>query len=161
MENTRSTGIVVKFGQFRFLDVADFSGQPQYNLACPKGLIGPIDVYLVAHRGDKDNADPAISAAIEPRVAVENHGLKKGGSRETYELLLHVAGLEDVWQLHWSEKAGEKNFAAERIANLVEVRLTGSSSAPQRAASQAGSGHLRAWRPPLRLNVQRIVGPAR
>ena len=111
---------MVKFGQFRFLDVGDLSGQPQYNLACPKGLIVLVDVYLVAHHGDKDNADPAIYAAIEPRVAVENNGLNKGGSRETYELLHHVAGLEDVWQLHWSEKAGDRNFAAERIANLDE-----------------------------------------
>ena len=120
MENTHSTGVVVKFGQFRFLDVGDLSGQPQYNLACPKGLIGPVDVYLVAHHGDQDNADPAIYAAIQPRVAVENNGVKKGGSRETYELLHHVAGLEDVWQLHRSAKAGDANFAAERIANLDE-----------------------------------------
>jgi len=120
MENPRSTGVVVEFGKFRFLDVGDLSGQSQYNLACPKGLIGPVDVYLVAHHGDEDNADPAIYAALEPRVAVENNGLKKGGSRETYELLHHVAGLEDVWQLHWSMKAGDKNFAAERIANPDE-----------------------------------------
>ena len=120
MENPRSTGVLVEFGRFRFLDVGDLSGQPQYNLACPKGLIGPVDVYLVAHHGDKDNADPAIYAAIEPRVALMNNGLKKGGSRETYELLHHVAGLEDVWQLHRSEKAADKNFAAERIANPDE-----------------------------------------
>jgi len=119
-ENPRSTGVVVTFGQFRFLDVGDLSGQAQYDLACPRGLIGPVDVYLVAHHGDEDNADPAIFAALEPRVAVENNGLKKGGSRETYELLHHVAGLEDVWQLHWSKKAGDSNFAADRIANLDE-----------------------------------------
>jgi competence protein ComEC len=120
VENPRSTGVVVEFGRFRFLDVGDLSGQPQYNLACPKGLIGPVDVYLVAHHGDEDNADPAIYAALEPRIAVENNGLKKGGSRETYELLHHVAGLEDVWQLHWSKKAGDRNFAAEQIANPDE-----------------------------------------
>ena len=46
--------------------------------------------------------------------------MKKGGSRETYELLHHVAGLADVWQLHRSEKAGDMNFAAEQIANPDE-----------------------------------------
>ena len=120
MENPRSTGVVVQYGHFRFLDVGDLSGQPQYNLACPRGLIGPVDVYLVAHHGFEDNADPAIFAAIEPRVAVQNNGLKKGGSRETYELLHHVVGLKDVWQLHWSEKAGDMNFAAGQIANPDE-----------------------------------------
>jgi hypothetical protein len=42
MENPRSTGVVVEFGKFRFLDVGDLSGQPQYKLACPQGLIGPV-----------------------------------------------------------------------------------------------------------------------
>jgi len=120
-ENPHSTGVVVKYGRFRFLDVGDLSGEPQYNLACPRGLIGPVDVYLVAHHGDQDNADPAIYAALAPRVAIENNGLKKGGSRETYELLHHVAGLEDVWQLHRSAKAGDSNFAPDRIANLDET----------------------------------------
>jgi hypothetical protein len=38
----------------------------------------------------------------------------------TYETMHHVAGLEDVWQLHRSEAAGEKNFTADHIANLDE-----------------------------------------
>jgi hypothetical protein len=61
VENPRSTGVVMEFCQFQFLDVGDLSGQPQHNLACPKGLIGPVDVYRVA----QDNADPAIYAALE------------------------------------------------------------------------------------------------
>jgi hypothetical protein len=91
---------------------------------CPKGLIGPVDVCL-AHHGDEDNADPAILAAPEPRIAIENNGLKKGGSRETDELLHRVAGLEDVWQLHRSAKAGDSNFAADRIANIDESTAHG------------------------------------
>jgi competence protein ComEC len=120
MENPRSTGILVEFGQFRFLDVGDLSGQPLFSLVCPNSLIGPVDVYLVPHHGDEDNSDPANYAALMPRVAVMNNGLTKGGSRETYETLHHVAGLEDVWQLHWSKKAGDRNFAPERIANPDE-----------------------------------------
>jgi hypothetical protein len=49
-----------------------------------------------------------------------NNGLKKGGARETFETLHHVAGLEDVWQLHRSEGAGEQNFALDHIANPDE-----------------------------------------
>ncbi len=121
VENPRSTGFVAAFGRFRFLDLGDLSGAPLFNLVCPKSLIGPVDVYLVAHHGGPDVADPAIFAAFKPRVAIMNNGLKKGGSRETYETLHHVAGLEDVWQLHRSEAAGELNFAADRIANLDET----------------------------------------
>src|SRR5262249_40321266 len=120
IENPRSTGFVASFGKFRFLDVGDLSGQPLFALACPKNLIGPVDVYLVAHHGGPDAADPATFAAFKPRVAVMNNGLKKGGSRETYETLHHVAGLADVWQLHRSDGAGDQNFAADHIANPDE-----------------------------------------
>jgi len=121
IENPRSTGVLVEFGHFRFLDVGDLSGQPLFNLACPNSSIGPVDVYVVAHHGGRDNADPAVFAAFAPRIALMNNGLKKGGALTTYEALHHVAGLEDVWQLHRSEAAGDKNFAAERIANPDET----------------------------------------
>jgi len=120
LENPRSTGVVVTFGKFRFLDVGDLTGQPLFDLACPKSLIGPVDVYLVAHHGGPDASDPATFAAFKPRVAIMNNGVKKGGAQATYESLHHVAGLEDVWQIHRSEAAGDKNFPAERIANLDE-----------------------------------------
>jgi competence protein ComEC len=120
LENPRSTGVLVEFGRFRFLDVGDLSGQPLFNLVCPNSLIGPVDVYLVAGHGGEDSADPANYAALIPRVAVMNNGLNKGGDLAAYEALHHVPGLEDVWQLHWSKKAGERNFAAERIANPDE-----------------------------------------
>ena len=121
LENPRSTGFVASFGKFRFLDVGDLSGEPLFNLACPKDMIGPVSVYLVAHHGGPDIAYPATFAAFKPRVAVMNNGLKKGGSQETYEALHHVPGLEDVWQLHRSEAAGEQNFTADHIANLDET----------------------------------------
>lgn len=120
LENPRSTGVVVTFGKFRFLDVGDLTGQPLFDLACPKSLIGPVDVYLVAHHGGPDASDPATFAGFKPRVAIMNNGLKKGGAQATYESLHHVTGLEDVWQIHRSEAAGDKNFPAEHIANLDE-----------------------------------------
>ncbi|MFL6606260.1 MAG: ComEC/Rec2 family competence protein [Steroidobacteraceae bacterium] len=120
LENPRSTGVVVTFGKFRFLDVGDLTGQPLFDLACPKSLIGPVDAYLVAHHGGADASDPATFAAFKPRVAIMNNGLKKGGAQVTYESLHHVSGLEDVWQLHRSEAAGDSNFPTERIANIDE-----------------------------------------
>lgn len=120
IENPRSTGIVVTFGRFRFLDVGDLSGQPLYDLACPKSILGSVDAYLVAHHGGADVSDPATFAAFKPRVAIMNNGLKKGGAPATFESLHHAPSLEDVWQLHRSEAAGEMNFAVERIANPDE-----------------------------------------
>jgi len=119
-ENPRSTGVIIRYGKFRFLDVGDLSGEPLFNLACPRDLIGPVDAYLVAHHGGPDVADPATFAAFKPRVAIMNNGLKKGGALVTYEALHHVSGLEDAWQLHISAAAGDSNFAAKYVANLDE-----------------------------------------
>lgn len=119
-ENPRSTGVVIRYGKFRFLDVGDLSGQPLFDLACPRSLIGPVDAYLVAHHGGPDVGDPAIFAAFNPRVALMNNGLKKGGAATTYQALHQVAGLEDVWQLHRSADAGDANFAPPAIANPDE-----------------------------------------
>jgi len=119
-ENPRSTGLVIRYGKFRFLDVGDLSGQPLFDLACPRNLIGPVDAYLVAHHGGPDVGDPATFAAFQPRVAIMNNGLHKGGARTTYETLHQAPGLEDVWQLHRSAEAGDRNFAASFIANLDE-----------------------------------------
>jgi len=117
-ENPRSTGIVVQFGKFRFLDVGDLTAEPMFNLVCPADMIGPVDVYLVAHHGGKDAAELATFTAFKPRVAIMNNGVTKGGALPTYELLHRVQGLEDVWQLHRSAAAGEQNFAPTQIANL-------------------------------------------
>jgi beta-lactamase superfamily II metal-dependent hydrolase len=119
-ENPRSTGVVIRYGQFRFLDLGDLTGQPLFDLVCPKDLVGSVDAYLVAHHGGPDASDPATFAAFKPRVAIMNNGLKKGGAPATYHALHHVAGLEDVWQVHASAAAGADNFAPSNIANLDE-----------------------------------------
>jgi competence protein ComEC len=119
-ENPRSTGVVIRYGEFWFLDVGDLSGQPLFDLVCPKDMIGPVDAYLVAHHGGPDVADPATFAAFKPRVAIMNNGVKKGGSLETYQALHHVPSLEDVWQLHLSAAAADSNFGPMYVANLDE-----------------------------------------
>ena len=120
-ENPRSTGVMIRYGAFRFLDLGDLSGEPLFHLACPTSLIGPVAVYLVAHHGGPDVADPAIFAAFRPRVAIMNNGVSKGGARTTYQALHRVPGLEDVWQLHLSAEAGDSNFAPRYVANLDET----------------------------------------
>ena len=119
-ENVRSTGIRVQFGKFRFLDVGDLGGRPLFALACPTNLVGPVDVYLVAHHGGTDAADAATFAAFKPRLALLNNGAMKGANVEIFERLRQVQGLEDVWQLHRSARPGAKNFADGQIANLDE-----------------------------------------
>lgn len=118
-ENPRSTGVLIHFGEFRFLDVGDLSGQPLSDLVCPVDRIGPVDVYLIPHHGGADVADPATLSAFQPRVALINNGAVKGGEAPMFDLL-RAADLEDVWQLHRSELESAENFSDERIANLDE-----------------------------------------
>lgn len=120
-ENPRSTGFRLEFGRFRFLDLGDLTGAPLFALACPRDLVGPIDVYLVAHHGGPDAADPATFAAFKPRIAVVNNGATKGGAPALFAALHKVPALDDVWQLHRSTNDGAQNFADERIANLDET----------------------------------------
>jgi competence protein ComEC len=120
VENPRSTGVVLQFGKFRFLDLGDLTGQPLFDLVCPRDLVGPVDAYLVAHHGGSDASDPATLAAFRPRVAILNNAAKKGGAPETLASLHRASGIEDVWQLHRSEVNGADNFPPDRLANLDE-----------------------------------------
>ncbi|HUR21971.1 MAG TPA: MBL fold metallo-hydrolase [Vicinamibacterales bacterium] len=123
-ENPRSTGVLLQFGKFRFLDIGDLSDAPLFSLACPSDRIGPVDVYLVSHHGGADASDPSLFAAIKPRVAILNNGSIKGGAAATFKTLRAAAGTE-TWQLHTSAVTGAQNFADERIANLTEATSYG------------------------------------
>ena len=119
-ENPRSTGVLLQFGRFRFLDVGDLSDTPLFKLACPSDLIGAVDVYLVSHHGGHDASDPSLFAAIKPRVAILNNSATKGGAASTLATLRAASGTE-TWQLHRSSVKGAENVPDDRIANLSEA----------------------------------------
>ena len=120
-ENPRSIGLVLRFGQFRFLDLGDLSGAPLFTLLCPRSLIGPVDLYLVPHHGGRDAAFPATFAGLRPRAAIVNNGPVKGGSPEVFAALRRAPGLEAAWQLHASMNRGAMNLTESQIANLDET----------------------------------------
>lgn len=119
-ENARSTGILVSWGKFRFLDLGDLTTRPLHDIVCPLDMIGSVDAYLVAHHGGADAAEPATLAAFQPRVSIVNNGARKGGAPKLLQLLQQNKSQNDVWQLHRSEAAGSANFSDDRIANLDE-----------------------------------------
>jgi len=120
-ENPRSIGIVLRFGQFRFLDVGDLSGTPLFALLCPRNLIGQVDLYLIPHHGARDVSYPATFAGLRPRVAIVNNGARKGGAPEMFDALRRAPGLEGAWQLHRSQHEGAMNLPEGQIANLDET----------------------------------------
>jgi competence protein ComEC len=121
-ENARSLGVVVQYGRFRALDLGDLTWNKERDLVCPSNLLGPIDVYLTTHHGLSASGPPVIVHALAPRVAVMNNGARKGGSRETWQIVRDSPGLQDIWQLHYAIEGGPAhNAPASFIANLDET----------------------------------------
>ena len=85
---------------------------------CPVNKLGHMDVYIVSHHGWYQSSSPALVHGIAARVAIMDNGEKKGGSPGTLDTLHSSPGLEALYQLHYSVESGEKNTAAEFIANL-------------------------------------------
>lgn len=120
-ENPRSLGVRLQLGKFTFFDPGDLTGDPLFALACPTDMIGPVDVYLVAHHGGADAADPATFAAFRPRVAIVNNGPMKGGAPNLLAALRTLPNAGEAWQLHHSVLRGAEDVDPERIANLDET----------------------------------------
>lgn len=120
-ENPRSTAVKVQWGRFSFLDVGDLSGPSLFALTCPNNLIGDTDVYLVAHHGGDDAADPAMYLTIKPLVAIVNNGERKGAQPETMATLARLGSTIDTWQLHRPADSATSTIAVDRIANLDDT----------------------------------------
>jgi beta-lactamase superfamily II metal-dependent hydrolase len=120
-ENARSIGIVLTFGKFRFVDLADLTWNKELELACPEHKIGPVDLYLTTHHGMDSSGPKAIVHGMRPLVAIMNNGARKGGSPAAWSIISSSPGLRDLWQLHFSLAGGQThNAGPERIANLEE-----------------------------------------
>jgi competence protein ComEC len=120
-ENARSLGSIIRYGNFRFLDLGDLTKKKELGLACPNNLIGTVDLFLVTHHGANLSNTKSLVWAVHPRVAIFDNGPHKGGSPEAWQTVHDSPGIEDVWQLHYAmDSDKDHNVAADRIANLAE-----------------------------------------
>jgi competence protein ComEC len=120
-ENARSLGVLITFGQFRFLDLGDLTKQKELELACPNNMLGTVDLFLVTHHGaDLSNPKPLVWA-LHPRVAIFDNGPRKGASPAAWQIVHDSPGLDDLWQLHYAaESDKDHNVVEDRIANVKE-----------------------------------------
>lgn len=117
-ENRRSVGTYFTFGKLRILDLGDLTHDEEMQLVCPVNKLGKIDIYIVSHHGSSQSGSPALVDGIGARVAIMDNGAKKGGSPSVWDVIEKAPGLEDLWQLHFSEEGGTAhNVAPEFIAN--------------------------------------------
>jgi competence protein ComEC len=120
-ENARSVGVLITYGQFRFLDLGDLTKKKELEIACPNNLIGTVDLFLVTHHGADLSNPKALDWALHPRVAVIDNGPRKGSSPGAWQIVHDSPGLEDLWQLHFAAESDKAhNVDNERIANVKE-----------------------------------------
>jgi beta-lactamase superfamily II metal-dependent hydrolase len=120
-ENAASVGSVISLDKFRMVDFGDLTWNHEHDLACPKNLIGTVDLYLTTHHGQDISGLPMLVYAMKPRAIIMNNGAKKGGAVATFEIIHHMPMPADLWQLHFATGAAENNSPEKFIANMDET----------------------------------------
>jgi len=130
-EDPMSVGTHVTFGKFRTIHLGDLTKNKEFELMCPNNRIGTVDVLLGLHHGvDTSNSDVLVHA-LRPRVAIMNNGTRKGGQPEVMKTLHASPGLENVWQMHFSQLSGQEyTVPGMFIANLTDELLAAMPVAP-------------------------------
>jgi competence protein ComEC len=117
-ENAHSLGMIIGFGSLRIADLGDLYWNQEHELVCPVNKLGTVDLYMTTHHGTATSGSPQIVHALHPRVAIMNNGADKGGSVKAWTTIENSPGLEDLWQLHFSNAGGkDHNVAEPLIAN--------------------------------------------
>jgi len=125
LENTKSVGSVVTFGNFRVAHLGDLTWNKEHDLMCPTNKIGTFDLWIVSHHGQPMSDSPQLVWAIHPRVAILNNGIRKGGQPSVMKIIYSSPGLEDLWQMHFSLLSGQEyTVPGMFIANELDDRST-------------------------------------
>jgi competence protein ComEC len=120
-ENAQSVGTHVTFGRFRTIHLGDLTWNKEHDLMCPNNPVGIVDLFVVSHHGQAVSNAPILVHALAPRVMVMNNGTRKGGQPDAMRVLHASPGLEDLWQLHFSELSGQEyTVPGMFIANTVD-----------------------------------------
>jgi competence protein ComEC len=130
-EDPMSVGVYIKFGKFRTVHLGDLTRNKEFELMCPNNRIGAIDLLLGLHHGQSTSNSEVMVDASHPRVAIMNNGTRKGGEPETMRVLHTSPGLEDLWQMHFSQLSGQEyTVPSIFIANGLDDPLTAMPVAP-------------------------------
>ena len=124
-EDPMSVGVYVKFGKFRTIHLGDLTRNKEFELMCPNNRIGAVDLLLGLHHGQATSNSEVLVHAVHPRVAIMNNGTRKGGEPETMRVVHTSPGLEDLWQMHFSQLSGQEyTVPSIFIANMLDDPLT-------------------------------------
>ena len=91
-DNGQSVGSLITFGKFRTIDLGDLLWNKEYDFMCPNNLVGTVDLYLASHHGLDQSGSPALVHGLQPRVAIQQNGTRKGGTVQTTKTLYSSPG---------------------------------------------------------------------
>ena len=130
-ENSQSVGIDLAFGEFRALHLGDLSADMEFNLMCPDNRIGLVDLFIVSHHGQPNSNTEVLVHPIPSRAAIMNNGIYKGGEPEVMRAIYSAPGLENLWQLHFSQLSGQEyTTPGIFIANVTDTPQSAIPIAP-------------------------------
>jgi beta-lactamase superfamily II metal-dependent hydrolase len=130
-ENAQSVGSYITFGRFRVVHLGDLTWNKEFDLMCPSNRLGQVDLFIVSHHGQPISNSPVLVHALSPRVAIMNNGTRKGGQPDAMKVIYSAPGLEDLWQLHFSQLSGQEyTVPGVFIANAVDDQPAAMPIAP-------------------------------
>src|SRR3989475_10558595 len=130
-EDPQSVGTHITFGKFRTVHLGDLTRNKEFELMCPNNRLGTVDVLLGLHHGQASSNSEVMVHALHPRVAIMNDGTRKGGEPEVMKTVHSSPGLEDLWQIHFSQLSGQEyTVPGVFIANTVDQQQPAMPVAP-------------------------------
>ena len=120
-ENAQSVGTHFTFGRFKTVHMGDLTWNKESDLMCPSNKLGTVDLFIVSHHGQAISNSEVLVHALAPRVAIMNNGTRKGGQPDAMKVMHSSPGLEDLWQIHFSQLSGQEyTVPGMFIANRVD-----------------------------------------
>jgi beta-lactamase superfamily II metal-dependent hydrolase len=124
-EDPMSVGVYISFGKFRTKHLGDVTKNKEFELMCPVNRIGALDAFLGLHHAVNTSSSEVIIHALHPRAIIVNKGTRKGGQPDVMQVLHSSPGLEDLWQIHFSQLSGQEyTVPGMFIANGLDQPLT-------------------------------------
>ncbi|QJU59068.1 MBL fold metallo-hydrolase [Sphingomonas sp. AP4-R1] len=116
-ENPRSLGTVLQWGSGRILALGDTTRVVEDKLACPRDLIGPVDLMIADNHGSANAGSARLLDTVRPSLYVFNNGAAKGADAGSLEFAAAAPYVQASWQLHFATRSPDLNAPYERIAN--------------------------------------------
>ena len=118
------------------MHLGDLTRNKEFELMCPNNRIGTVDLFLGLHHGQATSNSEVLVHALHPRVAIMNNGTRKGGEPDAMKVLHSSPGLEDLWQMHFSQLSGQEyTVPGMFIANLLDEPLAADADRADRGAA--------------------------